>query len=207
MTRLRIPVVTGLGRDTGASTIATALHGRDAGVLAAAADIVVCRSGGESLRAAEALRLAPFGWRPVLALTHLGVGPAASQARVARLSGRFAGIVELPHVPRWQVRGVALAEASELLGLPPEQLDPPVAAYADALRRLVTAVLVSGQLAEPVPPVLIRSSSLGLPSPDPPARLRAVPWSDPDDEGEHGLDRADLLAALIAAGHPAVCAG
>jgi len=58
VTRLRIPVVTGLGHSTGASTVAAALHGRDAGAWAAAADIVVCRGGGESMRAAEALRLA-----------------------------------------------------------------------------------------------------------------------------------------------------
>jgi hypothetical protein len=194
VTRLRIPVVTGLGHDTGASTVAAALHGRDAGAWAAAADIVVCRGGGESMRAAEALRLAPFGLRPVLALTHPGAAPAASRTRVLRLSSRFAAIVELPHVPRWQVLGDARADASELLGLDAAELEPAVAAYAEALRALVAAVLAGGQLAEPVPPVLIRSHAPA--SPDPPARLRPVP--------AHDADRGALLTALVAAGHPAL---
>ena len=192
MTRLRIPVVTGLGHSTGASTVAAALHGRDAGAWAAAADIVVCRGGGESMRAAEALRLAPFGLRPVLALTHPGAAPAASRTRVARLGSRFAAIVELPHVPRWQVLGGAPADAGEVLGLDSAELEPAVAAYADALRELVAAVLAGGQLAEPVPPVLIRS--LGPGSPDPPGQLRPAREADGDA----------LLTALVAAGHPAL---
>lgn len=196
MTRLRIPVVTGLGHDTGASTVATVLHGRDAGAWAAAADIVVCRGGGESLRAAEALRLAPFGLRPVLALTHPGAAPAASRVRVRRLGSRFAAIVELPHVPRWEVLGGAPAETGELLGLDPTELEPAVAGYADALRRLVAAVLAGGQLTEPVPPVLIRS--LGPRCPDPPPQL----WPVPAPRAEP--DRGALLTALVAAGHPAL---
>lgn len=196
MSRLRIPVVTGLGRDTGASTVALALHGRDAGVWAPAADIVVCRGGGESLRAAEALRLAPFGLRPVLALTHPGAAPTASHARVQQLGTRFAGVVELPHVPRWQVLGDSLTEAGELLGTTAEQLEPAVAAYTDALRRLVVVVLAGGQLAEPVPPVLIRSSTS---SPDPPAILHREPDRVPGG--------ADLLVALTAARHPALDLG
>jgi hypothetical protein len=196
VTRLRIPVVTGLGHDTGASTVAAALHGRDAGAWAAAADIVVCRGGGESMRAAEALRLAPFGLRPVLALTHPGAAPAAAHLRVRRLGCRFAAIVELPHVPRWQVLGDAPADVGELLGVPAAELEPAVAAYAEALRELVAAVLAGGQLTEPVPPVLIRSVAPS--SPDPPARPRPAPTP------EAGLDRRALLTALVAAGHPAL---
>jgi hypothetical protein len=199
VTRLRIPVVTGLGHDTGASTVAAALHGRDAGAWAAAADIVVCRGGAESMRAAEALRLAPFGLRPVLALTHPGAAPAASRVRVLRLGSRFAAIVELPHVPRWEVLGDAPADAGELLGLASAELEPAVAAYAEALRELVAAVLAGGQLSEPLPPVLIRS--LGPRSPDPPPPLRSVPPCEA--EADHGA----LLSALVAAGHPALRIG
>ncbi|MGI5127124.1 hypothetical protein ACQEVB_09970 [Pseudonocardia sp. CA-107938] len=175
---MRIPVVTGLGHGTGASTVAEALHARDAGTWAPAADIVVCRGGGGSMRAAEALRLAPFGLRPVLALTHTGAAPAASRARVQQLGRRFAAVVELPYVARWEVLGQSPAEAADLLGLEREELEPAVAAYAAALRRLVDEVLGGGQLAEPVPPVLIRSSG-------------------PEPETE-------LVAALTAAGHPAM---
>jgi hypothetical protein len=177
VSRLRIPVITGLGHDTGTSTVAAALHGRDAGVRAAAADIVVCRGGGESMRAAEALRPAPFGLRPVLALTHPGAAPAAVRGRVRRLGSRFAAVVELPHVPRWQVLGAAPAAAGELLGLETAELEPAVAAYTHALRELVAAVLAGGQLSEPMPPVLIRSPAPGS---------------------------EDLTAALVAAGHPAM---
>lgn len=191
MSRLRIPVVTALGHRTGASTVALALHGRDAGPWAAAADIVVCRGDGASLRAAEGQLLAPFGLRPVLALTRPGAGPAAPRARVLRLGARFAGVVGLPHVPRWQVPGAALDDAGALLGTPVEQLDPSVAAYAGALRELVAAVLAGGQLAEPVPPVLIGSSAAG---PDPPTSAGGAARPGPDD----------LLAALVAARHPAL---
>jgi hypothetical protein len=142
------------------------------------------------------LRLAPFGLRPVLALTHPGAAPAGSRSRVQRLGTRFAGVVELPHVPRWQVLGDSCAEAAELLGTESEQLEPAVAAYTEALRRLVAVVLAGGQLAEPVPPVLIRAVGAG---PDPPIRVHRPDELDPAP--------GDLLAGLVAARHPALSAG
>ena len=171
VTRPRVPVVTGLGRGVGTSTVAAALHARDGGTWASAADIVVCHAGGESLRAAELLRLAPFGLRPVLAVVRRGAAPGASRARLSRLEGRFAAVLTLPHVPRWQVLDNSLDDAGELLAQPRERLPPALQGYAAAMHGLAAAVLRTGQLVRPVPPVVIRPARPGAAGPGPPATL------------------------------------
>ncbi|HLU57292.1 MAG TPA: hypothetical protein VKZ81_17700 [Pseudonocardia sp.] len=148
---MRPPVVTGVTRGAGTSTLAAALHAVDGGVLgpgdAAAADVLVCGADEPSLRRAAALAPQTAGPRPVLVLTG-----AARPARTVP-AGRFGAVLALPRLRRW-VGGDARAEAAAVLAYPPERLPPDVRAYAAALHRIVSALLASGQLQRATPPAV-----------------------------------------------------
>jgi hypothetical protein len=161
MSALRRPVITGVTRGSGTSTLAAALHTIDGGLLAAGttgeADVLVCRSDEPSLRQAAALACAPTGPRPVLVLA--GIAPGAPVPPVP--VGRFGAVVTLPHVRRW-LAGGARGEAAAVLAFPPERLPADVRGYAAALHRIVAALVDSGQLQRSVPPLVSRSVTPAL---------------------------------------------
>jgi hypothetical protein len=182
VTPVRPPVIVGLSAGDGASTLAAALHAHDGGRLeeraAWGADIVVCRQG--SLRQAAGLACAPAHPRPLLAVT---LGPGEHEQELAEgehpaLQQRFGAVVALPHVAHWHQLAKARHDAAVVLAQPPEQLPHPLRAHAAALRALVAALVGSGLLARPVPPLLVRpSSDRGPAKPIPAARRveRSVP--------------------------------
>jgi hypothetical protein len=187
MSAVRRPVVTGVTRGSGTSTLAAALHTIDGGLLtpgtACEADVLVCRSDEQSLRQAATLACAPSGPRPMLVLA--GIAPGISTPAVP--AGRFGAVVALPHVRRW-CAGDARAEAAAVLAYPPERLPPDVRGYAAALHRIVSALVGSGQLQRAVPPLVSRPATAtlwrGLHAPGPalpPSPAHADP-AEPDDE-------------------------
>jgi hypothetical protein len=199
MSAVRRPVITGVTRGSGTSTLAAALHTIDGGLLApgaaGAADVLVCRSDEQSLRQATALACAPSGPRPVLVLA--GIAPGIPTPPVP--AGRFGAVVALPHVRRWLVSpagtlaGDARGEAAAVLAYPPERLPPDVRGYAAALHRIVSALVGSGQLQRAVPPLVSRPVIAALwrgrgptgpagPHPALPRDHRA----EPDDEALEG---------------------
>jgi hypothetical protein len=192
MNDVRRPVITGVTRGSGTSTLAAALHTIDGGLLepgtAGAADVVVCRSDELSLREAATLACAPSGPRPVLVLA--GIAPGIPTPAVP--AGLFGAVAALPHVRRW-IAGDARSEAAAVLAYPPERLPPDVRGYAAALHRIVSALVGSGQLQRAVPPLVSRSVTTalwrGLPPAGPavprPAFTRDRP-AEPDDEALEG---------------------
>ncbi|TWF76776.1 hypothetical protein FHX44_112671 [Pseudonocardia hierapolitana] len=192
MSRVRRPVIAGVTRGSGTSTLAAALHAIDAGLLAPGsageADVLVCRSDEQSLRQAATLACAPSGPRPVLVLAGIARGiPIPSLP-----AGQFAAVAVLPHVRRW-FAGDARAEAAAVLAYPPERLPADVRAYAAALHRIVSALVGSGQLQRAVPPLVSRPVTTalwrGLPAAGPlvpqPTRPRDHPV-EPDDDALEG---------------------
>ena len=185
MSRLRPPVVAGLVRGAGASTLAAALHAVDGGPLAPGAageaDVLLCPADEPSLRQAATLVCTPARPRPVLVLT----GRVRSGAAALVPAARFGGVVVLPHVRRW-VGGDGPGEARAVLAFAPEDLPPDVRPYAAALHRLVTTLTGSGLL-HGSPPLITRplASTLwrGL-RPVAPAtsHRRRGPRPEPDDE-------------------------
>jgi len=186
VTAVRRPVITGVTRGSGTSTLAAALHTIDGGLLApgtaAEADVLVCRSDEPSLREAAALACAPSGPRPVLVLTGIARGVPTPPLPV----GRFGAVVALPHVRRWFAAD-ARGEAAAVLAYPAERLPPDARGYAAALRRIVAALVGSGQLQRGVPPLVSRPVTtalwrglrpVGPASADPAFPARA----EPDDE-------------------------
>jgi hypothetical protein len=194
MTRVRRPVIVGVGRGCGARTLAAALHAVHGGMLAPGsageADVLVCGSDGQSLRQAAAMACAPSGPRPVLVLTPLVPGAPAFPPPPG-----FGAVIALPHVRRW-VAADARAEAAAVLAYAPERLPPDVRGYAAGLHRIVSALVGSGQLQRAVPPLVSRpagdagtSATLwrGLHRPAPVAPPRPVPRTpEPDDEALEG---------------------
>lgn len=173
----RPPHVVGLHRRAGTSTVAAGLHALDDGICcgswARAADIVVCGSDAAALALAEALVLAPAGPRPVLAVTTCAAIPP--RPRLRPLEERFAAVVLLPDVARWHGLVRPLDEVGTLLAQPVEHLPRPMRSYTSALRLLAAAVLRSGQLGRPVPPLV------GAPVPQhvrQPAQVRPEPRVD-----------------------------
>ena len=148
----RVPLITGVEPRVGTSTLAAALHAEDGGLLGQEADIVVCGSTAESLRAAAAVICPGRGPRPVLAVV---VGPATAPLPPA-LRPRFGAIIEIPYVPGWDGRAAPDQETAAVLAAAPDQLDPPLLSYAGALRAVVSALVDSGQLARGTPPMVIR---------------------------------------------------
>jgi hypothetical protein len=188
MSTVRRPVISGVTRSCGTTTLAAALHTVDGGLLApgmpGAADVLVCRSDEQSLRQAATLACAPAGPRPVLVLA--GIAPGIAVPAVP--AGRFAAVVALPHVRRW-LGGDARAEAEAVLAYPPERLPPDVRGYAAALHRIVSALVGSGQLQRAVPPLVSRPVTAvlwrGLQPPEPAVRRHSpapVGPGEPDDE-------------------------
>jgi hypothetical protein len=192
MSAVRRPVITGVTRGSGTSTLAAALHTIDGGLLAPGsageADVLVCRSDEQSLRQAAALACAPSGPRPVLVLA----GIARGIPTPAVPAGQFGAVVVLPHVRRW-FAGDARAEAAAVLAYPPERLPADVRAYAAALHRIVSALVGTGQLQRVVPPLVSRPVTAalwrGLPAAGPLVPQPALPRdhpAEPDDEALEG---------------------
>jgi hypothetical protein len=189
---VRRPVITGITRGSGTSTLAAALHTIDGGLLAPGtageADVLVCRSDEQSLGQAAALACAPSGPRPVLVLA--GIAPGIPTPPVP--AGRFGAVVALPHVRRW-FAGDARREAAAVLAYAPERLPPDVRGYAAALHRIVSALVGSGQLQRGVPPLVSRPVTTALwrglrpagPAGPQPAFTRDHP-GEPDDEALEG---------------------
>jgi hypothetical protein len=192
MRSVRRPVITGVTRGSGTSTLAAALHTIDGGFLAPGtageADVLVCRSDERSLRQAATLACAPSGRRPVLVLAGIAAGISTPPVP----SGLFGAVVALPHVRRW-LGADARGEAAAVLAYPPERLPPDVRGYAAALHRIVSALVGSGQLQRAVPPLVSRpvitAQWHGLP-PAGPARPRPTfarnHPAEPDDEALEG---------------------
>ncbi|MHA6619713.1 hypothetical protein [Pseudonocardia sp. DLS-67] len=191
MSSARPPVITGITRGSGTSTLAAALHTIDGGLLppgtAGEADVLVSRSDEQSMRQATTLVVpagAAAGLRPVLVLA--GIAPGIPTPPVP--PGRFGAVVALPHVRRWLVAD-SRAEAAAVLAYAPERLPADVRAYAAALHRIVSALVGSGQLQRAGPPLVSRPAAATLwrglrpsapvgPGPSPGSPL--VP--EPDDE-------------------------
>jgi hypothetical protein len=191
---VRRPVIVGLAAGDGATTLAAALHAHDGGRLEAraarGADIVVCRQA--SLGPAATLVCAPARPRPLLAII---LGPGEEQEPAGglhhALHQRFGAVVALPHIARWHHLAKAGHDAAAVLAQPPEQLTSPLRELATAMRTLVTALVGSGLLARPVPPLLAR------PSADRP-RAIPVPAIRPAERAAH------FQPVLIAAPRPVV---
>ncbi|GAA5126272.1 hypothetical protein [Pseudonocardia adelaidensis] len=194
---MRRPVVTGITRGCGASTLAAALHTIDGGLLAPGrageADVLVCRPDGHSLRQATTLACVPSGPRPVLVLA--GIAPGIPTPPVP--PGRFGAVVALPHVRRW-VAADPRTEAAAVLAYPPERLPTDVRGYAAALHRIVSALVGSGQLQRAVPPLVSRPAAAALwrglrpPARTGPHRSPGLPLAaEPDDEA---LEREPVAA-------------
>jgi hypothetical protein len=223
VTGVRPPVIVGLTSRSGTSTLAAALHARDAGRIeewaACGADIVVCRAEQPWLRRAATLACAPGGARPLLAVT-LGPGDHeqhAGEPVIRALQPRFSAVVVLPHVPRWHDRALPHDDAAALLAQTQEHLTRPLRGYATALRMLAAAVVGSGLLGRPVPPLLAlpmatpersRPQPVQRAEPFRPVLLttprsvvlvpvsRAAPAPEPDDEAIE----AEPVRAGVAAG-------
>lgn len=148
----RPPVLAGLTRDCGTSTLAAALHAHDAGRLDGSfrgrADVVVCRGDDASLDRAGTV--AAVG-APVLAVLATGCAP---RARLRALEGRFGAVVLLPEVAPWRGLAAPLDEAAALLGQQPEHLPRSLRELAMALRQLVEALISTGLLALDDPPLV-----------------------------------------------------
>jgi hypothetical protein len=159
---VRRPVIVGLSRGIGTSTLAAALHATDGALLrpgtAGEADVLLCPADAVSLRNAAALACAPSGPRPVLVIAGTP-GPPAAPPRAVH--GFTAGLA-LPHLARWAGRADARGAAGAVLAFPPEALPGDVASYAAALRDLVEALTASGVLRRTAPPPVSRPVAGGL---------------------------------------------
>jgi hypothetical protein len=156
MTRCRVPVVLGLDRGVGASTVAVALNayeGADRPTIdgSLAADIVVCSSDASSLQRAEALCGAP-----VLVIVLIDDRPPPCAGRLREPGAWHAAVTVLPHVPHWAGLRHAPADASALLAQRRTHLPPVLRDYADALHLVVSALIRTGTLRRPEPPQLSR---------------------------------------------------
>lgn len=145
---MRPPLVVGLSRGVGTSTVAVALHAVDGGLCTGAADIVVCGSDPRSLDLAEAAAVSRIRPQLAIACGHAGV----QRSRLRLLVARFGTVVVLPHIARWHALAGPPEEVAALLGQPPDHLPRPLRVYSAALRALTTAVLRSGQLHGSAPP-------------------------------------------------------
>jgi hypothetical protein len=154
MTRCRVPVVLGLDRRVGASTVAAALHAHEGGDKPTigggrTADIVVCSSDASSLQQAEALC-----GTPVLLIVLIDDRPPPCAARLGELGAWHGAVTVLPHVPHWAGLRHAPAEAGALLAQRTTHLPLVLCDYADALRLAVSALIRTGTLRRPEPPLL-----------------------------------------------------
>jgi hypothetical protein len=149
VTGFRPPIVAGVSGGVGTTTLALALHGRDAGTDTAEADVLVCRSSLESLdRASRIADLAWPGRYPVLFVT-LDSAERRPPARLARLGDRWTAVVPVPHVARWRELVDPYREAAGLLGSPRGELPRTVRSLLDAVARAAHIVADSGRLSAP----------------------------------------------------------
>jgi hypothetical protein len=156
MSRCRVPVVIGLEHGVGASPVTRALDAHEAAsgptrgqdICHLAADIAVC-SGGASLQRAEALRGAPL-----MLIVLVDDRPPPSPARVRELGACHNAVIVLPHVPHWADLSHPPDEATVLLAQRPTHLPLVLRGYADGLRLAVAALIRSGTLRRPEPPLL-----------------------------------------------------
>jgi hypothetical protein len=149
VSRFRPPIVAGVSGGVGTTTLALALHGHDAGLDTAEADVLVCRSSVESLdRAARIADLAWPGRYPVLLVTLDGT-ERRPPARLARLHDRWTAVVPVPHIAPWRDLVDPYREAAGLLGSPRADLPRPVRALLDAIGRAARVVADSGRLSGP----------------------------------------------------------
>ncbi|WP_219413308.1 hypothetical protein [Pseudonocardia nigra] len=216
VSRPRTPVIAGLSGDAGTSTLAAALHARDAGPLDGAADVIACRGTDAALRQAAVLAGAPTGPHPVLAvLLEPGLPTDGVATRLSALQPRFGAVVTLPHVGRWHGAPTPSEEAAAVLALPAHHVTRPLRAYAAALRLVVAAVVGSGLPARSAPPTLIRPRPtapahaprvIRRAAPVRPARLlgpapvRAEPLLPAAPEPDDDTLEADHLRSTAAAG-------
>ncbi|TQM06220.1 hypothetical protein [Pseudonocardia kunmingensis] len=161
MSAVRRPVIVGLARGAGTSTLAAALHATDGGLLrpgaAGEADVLLCPSDAASVGHAARLARAPAGPRPVLVLAQ-APGPPAAPPRAIH---GFAAVLALPHLARWAGTDDR-ATAAAVLAFPPDALPPDVASYAAALRRVVDVLTGSGMLDRLAPPLVSRPAAAVL---------------------------------------------
>ena len=160
MTRCRVPAVRGLDRGVGASTVSRALHaheGADRPTIGDTftADIAVCAGDASSLRRAESLCGAA-----VLLIVLVDDRPPPSAARLRELRARHDAVTVLLHVPHWAGLCPTTTEAAALLAQRPAHLPPVLRDYADALRLAVSALIRTGTLRRPEPPLLSPSAAL-----------------------------------------------
>lgn len=194
----RVPLVTGISPGVGTSTLAAALHAEDGGLLGQQADVVVCGSATESLRAAARVICPGRGPRPVLAV----VGPRVAVPPPV-LHTLFGAIVEIPLVRRWDGRDTPLGEAAEVLAQSPDLLDPPLRPYSTALRAVVAALVGSGQLAASGPPMVIRprpAEPVRRQPAAPPGRHRRRPEIRIVDQDDDTIEATTLAAERRLAG-------
>jgi hypothetical protein len=152
MSQLRAPRIAGVAGGVGTTTLATALRGYDRGrSVDRGAEVLVCRSTGDSLHAAAAM----ITWlgagglpRPVLAVTADGAAPVRGplRARLRMIEPQVSGLILLPYVAHWRELTDPLSEAARLSETPPEMLPKALRPYGEALLRLADAVLRSGLL-------------------------------------------------------------
>lgn len=200
MTTSRTPVVLGLHRATGTTTVAAALHAHDGGSRAAAADLVLCAGTEESLLRAGALAVG--GARPWLAVVMVGAGRAPARGRLRLASRRCAGFTLLPHVGPWAGLTRPVDDLPMVLGLRPDQVPPPLRAYAAGLRAIAAGLVRTGLLDQARPPVVAAARSGGA---TPPVPVRVVPPGRPAAESRPAL-RSSSAAGFhpVAAAHPTV---
>lgn len=151
-TLLRVPVIVGLGRGVGTSTVAAALHAHEGDDRDTGADVVVC---ADPERAAT-VATDRAGRLPLLAVT------GAGYVRSRSVEARFGAVVLLPHVGRWAGLARPSDELAALLGQPFDHLPRPLQDYAGALRLLAAALVRSGQLIDPSPPSVLRPRAVAL---------------------------------------------
>jgi len=194
----RVPLVLGLGRRAGASTVAAALHATALPTPVAwgpgswSADVAVCAGDEASLRRADALR------GPAVLLVVLVEDTTPPLARQQELARLHPSVVVLPHVPEWAGLSGVPDEADALFARQPEQLPPALSAYTRGLRLAVAALLRTDVLARPQPPVLTWSApttgtapTTARPRPAVPGSAGATPTLVPDDDAIE----AEVLAA------------
>ena len=151
----RVPVVLGLGRRSGAGTVAAALHATECcrpplvGLGSCSADIAVCAGDEAALGSADAVRGAT-----VLLVVLVDDTTPPPHARQQELARRHGTVVVLPHVREWAGLSGVPDEAAALFTRQPGQLSPALCAYTRGLRLAVAALLRTGALTRPRPAAL-----------------------------------------------------
>lgn len=175
---MRAPIVGGVAGGVGTTTVATALHGTEAGRVDRRCDVVVCRGTGDSLRRAAALaeHLGPRP-RPVLAVNSDGgcAGRGPLHARLRMIEPHFSAVVLLPRVGRWATLPEPLEEAAGLLAVPTRELPRALRPYALALHELATAVATAGRLHRTAPHAARRTPTSARVGPVEQVAVGAVP--------------------------------